>query len=247
MFNITLPVRNADQITIRRSIPWLLHQRWQNVVFFHWKVEPAIIEKYIPVNTEPDLFEDTCWLSIVLFSSMNNHLKKMPSIHILPDFYEINLRTYVVCKRVPGICFLDIKASSAMAVLVNRLLGLPYKKGRFSRLQKTECDDTFYHYNDLNYINTRYKAGSPLIKTAKDLWLTERYVAFQSVKNNTLAFPVAHKPWPLQKMDVSSVDIYWRFKNLYLANSELNCMHFAPAAEVNLWYPQRFNGGQINS
>lgn len=242
MFNITLPVKDADQITIKPSAPCMFYQHWQNVVFFHWKTEAAIIRKHIPVNTEPDSFENSSWLSIVLLSSSNNRFKRMPSLRILPDFDEINLRTYIIYKGVPGICNLDIKGSSLMVLFLNRLLGLPYKKGRFSRLQKNDCDDTFYHYNDLNYINTKYKTGNPLIKTAKDVWLTERYVAFQPVKNNTLAFPIQHRPWHLQKMDVNSVDIYWRFKDLYLTNTNIDCMQYSPAAEVNLWYPQRCNG-----
>ncbi len=241
MLNITLPARDAGQLTIKPTTPWLFHQRWQNVIFFHWKADADGLEKYIPPDAEPDFFDNSAWLSLVLFAVKNNHLRKMSSLRIPPDFYEINLRTYITCKGVPGICFLDMKASSLLAVLMNRFLRLPSKTGSFSRIQKQGTEDTFYHLGDLNYINTKYKTGRPLVKTEKDIWLTERHVAFQYLNGNTFAYSIQHKPLHLHKMDINSVDVYWRFKALHLTNLDIDCMHFAPAADVHLWYPKRFN------
>ena len=47
-----------------RQIFW---QTWRDLVFVHWEVDPAALERLLPPELEPDLFEGKAYVALVPF------------------------------------------------------------------------------------------------------------------------------------------------------------------------------------
>lgn len=60
----------------------------------NYVVDPDLIKKYIPKGTELELYNDTCYVSLVAFLYSNTKLMKVP-VPFHRKFEEINLRVYV--------------------------------------------------------------------------------------------------------------------------------------------------------
>jgi len=68
-------------------LPWplILRQKWSNLSFLHWAVEPASIAHLYPPDTEPDTFEGNSFVGMVPFQ-----------MSFLGTFLETNIRLYSV-------------------------------------------------------------------------------------------------------------------------------------------------------
>src|SRR5688572_6934416 len=71
-----------------------LKAEWRKLIMFNYAVDPALLKPYVPPHTQLDLWNDTCYVSLVGFMFLNTRVKgiKIP-FHI--NFEEINLRFYV--------------------------------------------------------------------------------------------------------------------------------------------------------
>lgn len=71
-----------------------LKAEWRKLIMFNYAVEPIMLIPFVPPHTELDLFNGTCYVSLVGFMFQNTKVKgfKIP-FHI--NFEEINLRFYV--------------------------------------------------------------------------------------------------------------------------------------------------------
>ncbi len=71
-----------------------LSAQWRRLVLFNYRVDPGILQPFLPAHTELDIWNDTCYVSVVGFMFMDTRLKglKIP-FHV--NFEEINLRFYV--------------------------------------------------------------------------------------------------------------------------------------------------------
>lgn len=71
-----------------------LRAEWRNLVMANYAADPVILKPYLPHGTELDLWNDTCYLSLVGFMFCNTKVLglKVP-FHV--NFEEVNLRFYV--------------------------------------------------------------------------------------------------------------------------------------------------------
>ena len=71
-----------------------LKAEWRKLILANYKVEPELLKPYLPYGTELDLWQDSCYLSLVGFMFVNTKIKgvKIP-FHV--NFEEVNLRFYV--------------------------------------------------------------------------------------------------------------------------------------------------------
>ena len=125
-----------------RQIFW---QTWRDLVFVHWEVDPAAIERLLPPELEPDLFEGKAYVALVPFLMTGIRSVWLPPIPGTARTLETNVRTYVrrrgVAEPVPAVWFFSLEAESTLAVKVARgMYGLPYFKARM-RYTRRECAD----------------------------------------------------------------------------------------------------------
>jgi uncharacterized protein YqjF (DUF2071 family) len=71
-----------------------LTAEWNDLLMINYKVDRKILEKYVPAGTELDLWNDTCYVSLIGFMFENVKMLgvKVP-FHV--NFEEVNLRFYV--------------------------------------------------------------------------------------------------------------------------------------------------------
>src|SRR5215210_331254 len=111
-------LRRADM-----ARPWLIRMRWLDLLFAHWPVAPAPLERLIPPQLELERFEDRAWLGIVPFTMDDVAPRGVPTLGRFGTFPELNVRTYVRRRDRPadrGVWFLSLDAGSWTTVWGSR-------------------------------------------------------------------------------------------------------------------------------
>jgi uncharacterized protein YqjF (DUF2071 family) len=114
--------------------PVVMHQRWRELLFLHWVIDPAVIAATLPPGLTVDTFcrEDggphRAYLGIVPFQMQRVRPRFLPPVPGLSWFGELNLRTYVLGPDGrPGVWFYSLDAHQHLAVwLARKLFALPY-------------------------------------------------------------------------------------------------------------------------
>ena len=71
-----------------------LSAEWRRLVMINYRIEPDQLKPFLPAHTELDIWNDTCYVSLVGFRFLNTRLKGW-AIPWHQHFTEINLRFYV--------------------------------------------------------------------------------------------------------------------------------------------------------
>jgi uncharacterized protein YqjF (DUF2071 family) len=193
-------------------LPWLLGQTWSELLFAHWHLDPAELERSLPRGVEPDVHEDRAWIAIVAFRMLGSRPLLAPRRTALPPIPELNVRTYVRVGGVPGVWFISLDASSRFFVNAGRaLFGLPY---RLARMTTVSADGR------VHYVSTRRDAcfaaayepcgpAAPAERGSLEHFLVERYRLFALRGKRLITALVTHEPWPLQparaRLDVNEM------------------------------------------
>src|SRR5919206_5360821 len=109
----------AESVTPEAPIlPWprMFRQRWCNLSFLHWAVEPAGIAHLYPPGTEPDTFEGSSFVGVVPFQ-----------MSLYGAFLETNVRLYSVdATGRRGVFFLSLDTNRLGMVAAGRcIFGVP--------------------------------------------------------------------------------------------------------------------------
>jgi uncharacterized protein len=174
------------------------YQEWRELLFVHHRVPAASLRGLVHPALAIDEREGSAWVSATPFTLRRGRLRGLPP---LPDFHELNLRTYVTHeKRGPGIWFFSLEAASAAAVAVARLsVRLPYFLARMER------GDGWYRSKRVTG-NATFEARwtvsgeeQPAAPGSLAEFLAERYTLYSQALGPVLwCGRVRHEPWPLQ-------------------------------------------------
>jgi uncharacterized protein YqjF (DUF2071 family) len=169
----------------------MITQRWGEVLFLHWPVEPRALQPLVPLDL--DLFDGRAWLGVVAFEMTRNRLFGVP----LPTILEVNVRTYVK----GGVYFLSLDASSTLAVRLARAwYGLPYFRARMSLTRDGDSVRYASRRPGAEFV-ARYGPAGPVALARPgtlEHFLVERYALFAVRRGRTYRTDVQHEPWPLQ-------------------------------------------------
>ena len=184
-----------------RAPRWLVSQRWENLLFAHWRTEPAALGDHLPAGVEPDVRDGDAWLAIVAFVMVGTRPYGAPRRLALAPIPELNVRTYVRVGGEPGVWFLSLDASSPFfAGMGKALYGLRY---RLSRMLAVPDGD------GVHYLSTSARASfaaryapvgpaAPVEAGSLEHFLVERYRMFAERRGRLVTARVSHRPWPLQ-------------------------------------------------
>ncbi|KWX70870.1 hypothetical protein AML91_26575 [Paenibacillus jilunlii] len=192
--------------------PWLMKQTWNDLLFAHWPVNEAHLTPYIPPGLELQQWEGTPWISVSPFLIDPLRLRGCPRLPFVHRFLELNIRTYVVNNGKAGVFFLNLDASSRLAVGTARAAAhLPYRYAKMS----CHSDREYIQYSSRKQIpgygqaefTGSYKAKGASVFHAEPgsllHWLTERYCLYASgSKNRLYVGDIHHLPWTLQEADL---------------------------------------------
>jgi uncharacterized protein len=184
--------------------PWLVAQRWERLLFAHWRVDPAELRRLLPPRVEPDMRDGCAWLAIVAFVMVGTRSCGPPWWPVLAPIPELNVRTYVRVDDVPAVWFLSLDASSSFFATIGRALyGMPYHVGE---MRASEIGG-YVHYWSARpgaAFEAMYAPAGPAARAepgSLEHFLVERYRLFSERRGRLVTAVVAHEPWPLQAAD----------------------------------------------
>jgi uncharacterized protein len=186
----------------------VMHQVWDKLLFLHWQVSVDELRARVPQQLQLDLHEGRAWIGVTPFTMRDVRPVLAPSIPVLSDTHELNVRTYVTVNGVPGVWFFSLDASNPLMVWGARTgLGLPYYRARMSLEQSggtivysSRRIDKHGAETGANFEAT-WSMGEHLPPTTPgtiDHFVTERYCLYSVTGGGVKRVPIAHRQWPLR-------------------------------------------------
>jgi uncharacterized protein YqjF (DUF2071 family) len=203
-----------------------LRADWEHLVMANYRVDPSMLEPYLPHGVELDYFNGSAYVSLVGFMFKKTSLFHIP-IPFFGSFEEINLRFYV--KRIDGkkikkgVVFINETVPFKIVAILANIL---YKEHYISiptrhSIDLSENVNIKYEWK----INHKWNAISFLCATEKhkieqnsiEEFIFERYFGFTKLdKNNSQEFRINHPKWLTQK--IIKCDINCDFTAMYGAS-----------------------------
>jgi uncharacterized protein YqjF (DUF2071 family) len=107
-----------------------LTAEWKHLLMLNYRIEPAVLQPFVPGGTELDVWNGNTYVSIVAFMFLNTRVCGLP-IPMHQNFEEVNLRFYV--KRRPpegtrrGVVFIkELVPRATIATVARVLYNEPY-------------------------------------------------------------------------------------------------------------------------
>lgn len=237
-----------DRETIRQrpaELP-LMEHHWGKLLFMHWPLPPERLRSLIPPQLTIDTFDGDAWVGITPFTLWNVRLSFTPPVPYLSDFHELNVRTYVLYRGVPGVWFFSLNTNSSMTVFGARTFYfLPYFNADINLRQEGDTID--YHLRRTEAgreggFDATWEIGKELPEAEPgtlEFFLTERYCLYSASGESIYRARIHHRPWPLRQAaltsyasDIAESDYLPKLKGKPL-------VHYAEALAVDVWPPEK--------
>jgi uncharacterized protein YqjF (DUF2071 family) len=185
--------------------------RWSELLFLHWPVDPAALQRLLPEGVVVDTWRGDAWLGIVPFRMGGTRLRGLPPLPGAGAFPELNVRTYVRVGDRNGVWFFSLDAASRLAVAGARAwFGLPYFHAEMAVEQHGQLTSFTSRRLDRRGPGARLAVGycsGGASRSAEpgslEHFLVERYCLFAARPSGTLLCgEIAHAPWQLQPASV---------------------------------------------
>jgi uncharacterized protein len=200
--------------------PWIMMQSWHDLLFMHLPLAPEVMRPLIPPQIELDTFDGLAWVGIVPFRVSHASLRGLPPPPLLSHFPEINVRTYVTLRGIPGVYFFSLDAGNPLAVQIARtVFHLPYFSARMHMQQQQgtihfQSQRKGTQKGTVRTVGTKgptpaydalYSPNGPVFFAPHgtlEYWLTERYCLYTvTEKKWVYRVDIQHGPWPLQSAE----------------------------------------------
>ena len=182
---------------------WIIEQKWKNVFFIHYKIDPDLIKNLVPFDL--DLHQGRAVISVVPFLMEGIRFPFLPAIPKISKLWELNIRTYVEVNGIKGVYFFTLETDSKLGELIARsFFHLPYRHSKI----KANVGKDFYefdHSREKFHFNLKAQILKKRQPTEFDLWATERYSLFTKNGSKTYQGIVEHSPWPLRDVNLSQI------------------------------------------
>lgn len=204
------PVSSAPPLHGRQ----IMHQRWEEIAFLHWRVTPADVAPLLPPGTQPDVYDGSSWVGLIPFRMVGAGIGSGPSVPWLGTFAETNVRLYGVdAHGRRGVVFRSLEASRLAVVLGARAtFGLPYCWAQMRvRRRGTSIEYTTRRRWPVRERGLRSRIvvrPEPGVVSADPLadFLTARWGLHVQHLGRALYVPNEHDMWPLQPATLQALD-----------------------------------------
>lgn len=191
--------------------PTIMRQRWRDVSFAHWRVEPSVVARLLPPSLEVDTFDGSAWLSLVGFEMDGLRLAGAPPIPTTARFPEFNVRTYVRGPVGPGVWFHSLDIPHWLPTLVARAaFALPYCRARVEsyRTERLQAWEVRRQWPNRTTGALALAPGAAIERPDDlDVFLTARWRLYASTRGGRLVTAaVHHERWPLHTAELVDLD-----------------------------------------
>jgi hypothetical protein len=225
--------------------PWTWRQSWCDLLFAHWPVPASELRPLVPPELTVQEFEGTSWVGVVPFRMQGVMRRPLPDLPWISAFPELNLRLYVEAEGKPGVWFLSLDATNALAVwAARRFFHLPYRHARIS-LSGLPAKVAYRSFRSarprgVEFVAEYQPASAPYLASPGTLehWLTERYCLYaRSPRGRLFRAEVHHPPWPLQQATatIERNDLF-QPHGIQVAGPPA-LLHFSRRLDVVVWSP----------
>lgn len=212
---MTNPDQSVQAMLAAREMPKRPHvmlQRWEQLLFLHWRQDADEIQRTLPPGLFVDTFEGDAWLAIVPFFMQGIRWRFTPAVPGISNFLEMNVRTYVHDGRGRhGVWFYSLDCNQPLAVWTARaFFHLPYHHARMSATVGDGWVDYICHRrNEESESSFRYaiKSSTHLAEPGTlEFFLAERYLLFSQSPGGIRCGRVHHAPYPLADAELEAWD-----------------------------------------
>jgi len=192
--------------------PVVLTQRWEHIVWAHWRVPPEVVAERLPAELSVDCFEGEAWVGLIGFEMRDLRAvvagRRLPRVGSTASFSEVNVRTYVVGPEGPGVWFDSLDATSRLAVAVAKVAwALPYRFAEIRSELSVGQRGWEIRRPDGTTGALVARVGSPVEPEPLARWLTGRYRLYAPLgRRRSLSAPIRHPEWALYAGELKSWD-----------------------------------------
>ncbi len=193
-----------------------LQAEWRKLAMANYEVEAKILEPYLPYKTEIDLWNNTCYVSLVGFMFLNTKVLgvKIP-FHI--NFEEVNLRFYVryndkgEWKR--GVVFVkEIVPKPALTFVANTIYDENYETMPMRHVwEGNESLVVEYAWKKKAWNSFRVSAtkiATPIEAGSEAEFITEHYWGYTKLgAAKTAEYGVEHPRWDAYPVNDYQIDV----------------------------------------
>lgn len=203
--------------TLSRNQRQWMHHTWRDLLFLHWRCDPAVIQPTLPPGLTVDTFAGSAWVGIVPFQMRNIRPVCCPALPGTANFLELNVRTYV-CDALgrPGVWFYSLDANCWPAVRGARWsYHLPYHWARMSfcrddasgtiNFQSARCASRQVPPAEFDF----RPRGIPTAShdpASLPFFLIERYYLFAHTRGRLYCGQVQHHPYQVTGVELRRWD-----------------------------------------
>lgn len=200
-----------------------LKAEWRKLVMANYAIDQQLVNKFLPHKTEIDLWNNTCYVSLVGFMFLNTAVKgiKLP-FH--SNFEEVNLRFYVRYKDgnawKRGVVFVkEIVPRPLLTFVANTIYKEHYETMPMSHSWETKADtlEVAYNWKKGNWHTLKVRTDSnahTIPEGSEEEFITEHYWGYTFLNSQSTAeYGVEHPRW--QVYDVKDYTIDVDFGNVY--------------------------------
>jgi uncharacterized protein len=218
-------------------------QTWSDLLFAHWRVDPADLRRVVPQQIPLDEFDGSAWIGVTPFHVSGFRLHHLPALPLIHAFPEVNVRTYATIDGRPGIWFFSLDTSSRFAVEgARRIYRVPYFHAR-QRMKRGGGEVEFASERTQRdgpaaELDIRYAAdGDPFAPAAGTLehFLTERYCLYTlDDSGRVLRGDIDHDPWRIRAAR-AELPVNTMARQVGLGLEEAPLVHLAERRTVLFW------------
>lgn len=228
--------------------PWIMTQRWNDLLFMHYALDPEVVRANVPEVLTLDTYKQRAWISVTSF--WLNHLRPpgVPSLPWVSRFPEINVRTYVTYGGKPGVYFFSLDAGNLSAVWGARMFyRLPYwqasMKVKGKGTAKIEYSSQRHHGPKPAELKCSYAPVDAHAFEAHpgslEHFLSERYCLYAASRKRLYRGDIHHLPWRLQRAEVEVQQNTMAQTAGFELPLKPDLAYFVRELKVLFWAPER--------
>lgn len=190
-----------------------MSQKWLDITFVHWAVDPGRVAPMLPAGARPDTLDGASYVGLIPFRMVDAGFGRGPAVPYFGNFLETNVRYYSVDDEGRhGVVFGSLEASRLLVSLGARVAaGTPYTWAamHFQRVGAEITYSTRRRWPSPRGAKSRMRVelGEPIEEPSPlDHFLTARFGLHTRIAGRTAWIPNAHPPWPLQRARLCDLD-----------------------------------------
>ncbi|WP_123388818.1 YqjF family protein [Nocardioides aurantiacus] len=187
-----------------------MDQIWGDLLFLHWRVDPASVERWMPPGARPDVHDGSTWVGLIGFEMRRAGFGSGHPLPYLGDFAEINVRLYSTDDQGRrGVVFRSLETERLALVAATNPVGVNYRWARIRMERSAEGTGR------IGYTSRRrtppgvgaatdfaVRTTEEVVRDPLSVFLTARFGMHHRLGRRPLWVPNTHEPWPLRRAEL---------------------------------------------